>query len=207
MSGLRLVFFLLVFANLAFFAWAQGYLGGGDAGREPQRLARQIAPEKLLVAVVEDKEAKAACRLVSGLTAEAAENLKAVLGRNGLAAEVKLAAVVPRFWVHIPQQPNRAAAEKKAAELRGLGIKDFSIVLDEGPNRHALSLALFGDEAEAMAHLQGLGRRGVRSARIEVREQAPLPAIVRVQGPAEAVGKRLPELLGKLPEAKVADCP
>jgi hypothetical protein len=46
---LRLTFFLLVFANLVFFAWAQGYFGGGDPNREPDRLVQQLQPEKLRI--------------------------------------------------------------------------------------------------------------------------------------------------------------
>jgi len=45
----RLGFFLLVFANLIFFVWAVGYLGGTDEGREPQRLMQQLHPEQLRV--------------------------------------------------------------------------------------------------------------------------------------------------------------
>ena len=45
--ALRLGFFLLVFANLVFFAWAQGYFGGADPNREPDRLNQQLQPEKL----------------------------------------------------------------------------------------------------------------------------------------------------------------
>jgi hypothetical protein len=41
---LRLTFFLLVFANLVFFAWAQGYFGGGDPNREPDRLVSNCSP-------------------------------------------------------------------------------------------------------------------------------------------------------------------
>lgn len=42
-------FFLLVFFNLVFFAWAGGYFGVTDEGREPQRVVQQLHPEKLLI--------------------------------------------------------------------------------------------------------------------------------------------------------------
>ena len=35
--AVRLSFFLLVFANLIFFAWAQGYFSAADPNREPDR--------------------------------------------------------------------------------------------------------------------------------------------------------------------------
>lgn len=43
----RASFFLLVLLNLVFFAWGQGYFGPRDEGREPERLAKQITPEKV----------------------------------------------------------------------------------------------------------------------------------------------------------------
>ncbi len=48
----RSLFILLVLANLLFFAWGQRYFGDAETGREPQRLARQLSPEKLRVGAV-----------------------------------------------------------------------------------------------------------------------------------------------------------
>ena len=47
MKALRLVFFLLVLANIFLFAWNQGHFGNDDEGREPQRLNEQKAADKL----------------------------------------------------------------------------------------------------------------------------------------------------------------
>ena len=55
----RLAFLLLVLANLAFFVWAAGYLGGTDEGREPDRLRNQINPDKLRIAVAEARARRA----------------------------------------------------------------------------------------------------------------------------------------------------
>jgi cell division protein FtsN len=47
---MKLVFLLLALANLAFFAWQQGVFGGlPDAGREPERVNRQVEPERIRV--------------------------------------------------------------------------------------------------------------------------------------------------------------
>lgn len=207
MSGLRLIFFLLILANAIFFAWTQGYLGGNEAGREPGRLTNQIAPERVRVLAAGEKVDAAQCRTISGVAPDAAESLKTVLAGAGLAVDIRLAEAPPRFWVNIPPQPNLAAAERKAAELRKLGVTDFSILPEAAPTRFALSLGYFATETAAKEHLQALAKRGVRSARVDERELPPQTARLTVRGPAEAVSKRLPELLGKLPEAKIADCP
>lgn len=46
---MRIVVLVLLLANVILFAWGQGYLGTQDAGREPQRIAQQVAPEKLRI--------------------------------------------------------------------------------------------------------------------------------------------------------------
>jgi hypothetical protein len=44
---MRIAFLILLLANAFLFIWGQGYLGTQDAGREPGRMAQQLAPEKL----------------------------------------------------------------------------------------------------------------------------------------------------------------
>lgn len=206
MSGLRLAFFLLIFANLVAYAWTQGYLGGNDAGREPQRLASQIAPDRLRI-VAAGLPVKPACRVVTGLPPDAAESFKAALAGSGIAVDIKQPEETNSYWVHLPPQPNRATADKKAAELKKLGVTDFYIVQDPGPNRFAISLGLYKSDAAAAEFLKGLTKRGVRSARVEVREKPPQTARLSVQGPVAVVNKHLAELLARLPDARAADCP
>jgi hypothetical protein len=74
------------------------------------------------------------------------------------------------WWVHMPPQGNRAAALRKAAELKKLGVEDYFILQDAGPLRWALSLGVFSTEDAAKAHLEALRARGVRSALIDRRE-------------------------------------
>lgn len=50
---MRIAFLILLLLNVGLFFWGQGYLGAQDAGREPDRLARQVAPEKLRILTVE----------------------------------------------------------------------------------------------------------------------------------------------------------
>jgi hypothetical protein len=53
----RVAFLLLVLANLLYFVWAAGYLGGGREGREPERLSAQLQPDRLQAVVRGDKTA------------------------------------------------------------------------------------------------------------------------------------------------------
>jgi hypothetical protein len=212
-SFFRAAFLLLVFANLGFFAWAEGYLGGQESGREPQRLASQVAPEKLRIVTAapavavpaEPLPAWLACRLVTGLPLAEVDAFKGEL--VGFSVEVKPVDGTTSYWVHIPPQANKAAAEKKAGELRALGVKDFYIMQQDNPSRNAISLGLFRNEAAANELLQSLNKRGVRSARIEVRATPPRHTQALVKGPAELLDQRLPGLVAKMPGAATAECP
>ena len=83
----RLFFFLLVFANLIFFAWTQGYFGQVDENREPQRLSSQLQADKLRVVgkaqAPAAKKPDMACRIINGLNAAEAEALKAAMKTGG----------------------------------------------------------------------------------------------------------------------------
>jgi cell division septation protein DedD len=203
----RAGFLFLVFANLVFFAWAKGYFGARETGREPHRLNEQIAADKLRIVAAPPATAKLACRLVAGLPADEAEGFRAMLSGYGLAVEVRPEETSTSFLVFIPPQPNKATAEKKAAEVRKLGVKEFALLLDDNPDRFAVSFGLFKSEAAANALLKDLTKRGVRSARVEPREKSSSLRRATVKGPVELVDKRLPEVLAKLPDASASDCP
>ncbi len=47
---MRIFFLVLLLANVTLLLWGQGHLGTQGAGREPERMAQQIAPEKLHIA-------------------------------------------------------------------------------------------------------------------------------------------------------------
>jgi hypothetical protein len=74
------------------------------------------------------------------------------------------------WWVFIPPQANRAAAQKKTAELKSLGIEEFFILQDEGKMRWAVSLGVFSSEDAARSRLEALRAKGVRSAQTGERD-------------------------------------
>ena len=199
---MRLAFFLLVLANVALFAWSQGYFGGQQDGREPQRLKDQIEPEKMQVA------AQQACRRVAGLAAKDAEQLRqAILGSGGgLTASIEATAEeAPSFWVNIPALPSKAFADKKAGELKLFGVTDFHVMQAEDGS-FVISLGLFKNEDGANEFLQGLNRKGVKSARVDTKARPPAQARLEVRGAAELLAKRLPELLAGTTGATASDC-
>lgn len=213
---LRVVFLLLLFANLAFFVWAMGYLGGPNAGREPERLREQLQPERLRVArPVEDRSAvataaepaqsgepkpEAICRRIGPLGAAEAEKLKSSLSAQG-ASTLSVAADEVGYWVFIPPNAGKTP-EKTAAELKQFGVTDFFVVIESGADRGAISLGLFRKEDMAKDFLQQLTKKGVRSAKIAQKTRKSDKFRLDVQGDARV----LEPLLKGLP-FEAMDCP
>lgn len=97
---------------------------------------------------------------------------------NRLLARLQAAAIDARqigvdtphsWWVRVPPQGGKEQAERKVKELKALGVSDFFIVQDAGPNQFAISLGLFKTEAAANQQLTQLRNKGVRSASVAPR--------------------------------------
>ena len=76
---------------------------------------------------------------------------------------------VASYRVYIAAEDGREGAERRAAELRRLGLTDFYIMPESAPMHDAISLGLFKTEAAAKAYVGQLIPKGVRSARITER--------------------------------------
>ena len=206
---IRLFFFLLVFVNLIFFAWAQGYFGATDDSREPPRLAQQFQAEKLHilrdVKAPPAKKEEPVCRLISGLNVAEAEALKTAVETFGGAAKVLPQQEPALHLVLIGELANKAAADKKSAELTRFGVQDHRIVALEN-GRFEIIFASFPAEAAAREMLQSLNKRGIKSARLDAREQPPLKARVETRAPASTLLQHLPKLIAPVADATIGEC-
>ena len=74
------------------------------------------------------------------------------------------------WWVYVPPQGSRDAADGKVAELRALGVKDLYILQDDGPNQYAVSLGVFKTETSARQMLGRLQAQGSQRARVAAQQ-------------------------------------
>ena len=224
----RLIFFALLLANVAFFAWREN--AGPAPGHEPQRLLQQIDPDKVQLlprapaaekapqyknasvktteAVAQPSEGPALlCKAFSGLTPDSAKAAQSTIVGSAPNAQVVLITgkESTSYWVHIPPQPNRAGADRKVAELKEMGVSDSFIISDDGPNKWAVSLGLFKNRETADNYLQKLGKQGVRSAKIEVRDKGADKVRLEVSAPAETLGALAREIK-PLANAAIGEC-
>lgn len=147
-----------------------------------------------------------ACVAFSGLTADQAAELSARVAKTGSGFKLSESRGVgtTSWWVHIPSQGNKEGADRKAAELRRLGVEDLFIVQDAGPNQFAISLGLFKNEQAAGRHLNLLREKGVRSAQIASRGANVLR--VEVRGPSDSLATLASDLSERLRGANRLEC-
>ena len=214
---MRAAFLLLVLANLAFFAWS-AYLAPQGTG-ESERLRGQIEPERirLLPASALDDPAPgppaaadtAACTEWGSFTLAdlpaAAKSLEPLaLGPRLVERQVEETA---SWWVYIPPQVNRAAAQNKAGELKSLGIEDLFVVAEDGKWRWAVSLGVFRSEEGARNRLEALKAKGVRNALVGERELQVPKAWLQVSGASADELARWREIAqAAFPAAEFRDC-
>ncbi len=180
---LRFFFWILLIGNALFLALNLGYLGVWSADtHEPQRLERQLLPEQIhLLSAGQLQALNEAIR--EPVPAKASEVLACLEVGNFLLSELPLfegklrqlalgnrqsrtnVIDVATHMVFIPSMGSKENADKKAAELRRLGLTDFYIVQDQSSLRWGISLGVFKTEEAAKAHLATMTGKGVRSAR------------------------------------------
>ena len=221
---MRVLIFLLVLANLLFYAFSHGLLGGevsseaanlqeinpqqvrilsrgeppaGDA--PPAAEAAADAPEPAPVA--SRQELPAVCLQASALPEGERAALQILISTKfpGFTLQ-EIPTAAHSWWVYIPPLADRIKADKKAQELKGLGVADYFIV-QEGAQRHAISLGIFSSEKSASDHLVQLRKQGVRSAVMTARPDKNDTPKVRLRGPAE----QLPEFRSALAEIIAAE--
>jgi hypothetical protein len=113
---------------------------------------------------------------------------------------------VTSWLVHIPPQGSKEAADRKAAELRNLGVENFYIMQGDSPLKYAISLGVFKTESGAQALLAQLGKQGVHTARIAPRGPQTVHYVYRVRGLDAAARKRIEGYAERFDGAEVKSC-
>ncbi|OIR16056.1 hypothetical protein GALL_35610 [mine drainage metagenome] len=70
------------------------------------------------------------------------------------------------YWVYIPPLKKRASVEKKIAQLKERGVKDYFVVQEKGKWQNAISLGVFGTQDAADKYVAMLRTKDVRTAKV-----------------------------------------
>ncbi len=227
---MRTLFLLLVAACLGFFAWTR-FFASPDPAIDRQPLAQQVQPEKLRI--VQESELARVLPPAAPKPKPApsppppppepvplaclewgsfgpADALRAAQRLEPLTLGARLAQYrgeeIAGWWVYIPPQANRASAQKKAAELKNLGVEEYFVVQEEGRQRWAVSLGVFRTEEAAKARLEALRARGVKSALVGQRETRVPKLWYQVRSVEPALHARLQEMAKEFEGATLHEC-
>jgi hypothetical protein len=151
-----------------------------------------------------------ACTEIGPLDAGEARRFEARLAALDLGDRQSRQAVqaqdVTSWLVHIPSQGSKEAADKKAVELRNLGLTNFYILQGDSPLKYAISLGVFKTESSAQAMLAQLVKQGVHTARIAPRGPQTTHYVYRVRGLDAATHKRIAGFAERYDGAEVKSC-
>ncbi|HZW11736.1 MAG TPA: SPOR domain-containing protein [Noviherbaspirillum sp.] len=206
------------------------------SGREPARIANQLNADKVrvipaseakresvppssppppvaepvaAVAAVEGKVEKVlACTEVGNFTPEEAKHFSTQVATFAPGERISQRAVqeVATHMVYIPPQPDKAGADKKAEQLRQLGISDFFIIQDNSPLRWGISLGVFKQEEAARTHLASLNKKGVRTARITQRTVSSSMTAFQLRDIDAKTKASLEKIMADFPKQAVREC-
>jgi hypothetical protein len=74
------------------------------------------------------------------------------------------------YWVYIPPMKKRAQIEKKIAQLKEHGVKDYFVVLEKGRWLNAISLGVFKSNEAAQNFLDSLDTKALGPVKLGVRK-------------------------------------
>lgn len=236
---MRILVFLLVLANLLFYAFSEGYFGRAE-NPDARRMKQQVAPERMKIVargespaaapapavvpapapepeapvpvapvVTPEPVATISCSRWELLPPADADRLATLIGQKFPAFKLNRRLDPGEghdWWVFIPPLPDKAEADKKAAQLKALGVTDYFVVQEAGPNRYAISLGIFSSGNGAQERLAEVNQLGVRSAKSGLRPGKDGRASLDARGPAVDQPAVQRVAAGVVPGVKVQNC-
>lgn len=230
---LKFVFWLLAGVNLLVLAIGQGYLGSfRTETREPARLKNQLQAGKLTLLTQEqatapvappaaEEGATPAAAVAAPPPSYACTEVGNFLLADGRRFETQVAALnlgdrqsrrnvagqdISSYMVYIPPQGSKEGAERKAGELKQLGVTNYFIINEGSAQRWGISLGVFKSETSAQSQLASLNKQGVHSARVAPRYSASKQLAYQFRDLDAATRARLAEITKQFEEQELRSC-
>ena len=161
-GAVRVLFLLLLLANLLFLAWSRWVVVPAQAVREapasvselqPIRLQQEAGPGASAAGPLPADLVAASCVSVGPFLEQAqADVVAATLQRLGFTSRPRAAVDEVRvgYWVRVPNMATAEDAGNAIATLQAAGLADAYVVTDEGPD-NTVSIGVYADPTKAAA--------------------------------------------------------
>lgn len=191
---LRFFFWIVLIINGLLLALNFGVFGNWErAEREPTRIKAEKNTDKLKMLtrstahdMMDTANKKAippiACLEFGGISsadAKSVEEKLKLLALGDRQSRTEIAEVATNM-VYLPSLGSKDAADKKAAQLKKLGVTEFYVVQDQSPLRWGISLGVFKTPEAAKTHLANLVKKGLKEARIAPRAVSAAKVVYRL---------------------------
>lgn len=234
---MKLAFLLLVLVNVALFAWQHGVFGRfTESGREPERIARQVEPERIRVLSEREvqvlrERAAAQSRAAAAAAPPAASGaaldlsvaqscvefgdfigpdlarVETALLKLGLGSRQSARTVEAPGWYLVYLPPFKTRAE---ADRAVADLKKSGVkdllVFTDGPLRLGVSLGSFRDPELAKAHVASLVKLGVKSARVSDKPTAVSATRLQMRELDAEAAQQLGAIAKEFPSQSVRAC-
>jgi hypothetical protein len=226
---LKLIFWLLLLANAALFAMQKGYLGAiYSDGREPTRINKQLQADKIKMAPAEAAPAAApasaasaaptptaadlapvACTEVGNFNSAEARRFSSQLAERTPAVKFVRREIqeVASHMVYLPSLGSKEAADKKADEIRRLGISDFFVIQDSSALRYGISLGIFKTDEAAQRQVASLAKRGLNGAKVGTRSVSSSKVAFQLRDLGGEAKLAFDQIKADFPGQEVRSCP
>jgi hypothetical protein len=111
------------------------------------------------------------------------------------------------YWVYFPPPGNKAAVNRKIAEIKALGISEYFVVPGSGRWQNAISLGVFKTKEAAQSFLHGLHAKGVHTARVGGRASKLKSTIFMLHGVDAATASQLTAMQNDFPGSTLNNVP
>jgi len=107
------------------------------------------------------------------------------------------------YWVYIPPMKKRANVEKKIAQLKQRGVKDYFVVQEKGKWMNAISLGVFKTKDAADKFVITLHNKDVHSAKVGERMSKLKYTVFLIKDLDSGTTDKLSALQGEFPDSKL----
>lgn len=223
---LKILFWILLAANIVLFAFQRTYFNAPPAGRhEPERMAYQYQEDRIRLlssdeinremaknkAAAQDITTAGSCMATAPFNKAEAAGFEQQLPSLSLNAKDISRLPVREHQAHmvfIAPAASQKAAEEKIAELEKKGIKSHYLIRDSGELKWAISLGVFKTREAAEKHAADMEKTGLADIHVMPRGLASTEKTVyRLDNLNDEQLRALEGIIKNFPGQSIQPCP